>query len=117
MIQKIMFSFVFSSPLLILFYFFTVKLLKKFYLTTSCDVGTDSIYKTKQCFHNFCLRVHLRTDRPNKAFLTKNSIIQIVGGSFEQRINVYRKRIIKRVRYFITKTESGSSERNWVSIC
>ena len=109
MIQKIMFSFVFSSQLLILFYFITAKLLKKFYLTTSRDVGTDSIYKTKQFNQNFCLRVDLRTDRPNKTFLIKNLIILIVGGSFEQQcINVHRKRVIKRIKYLITKIESGS---------
>ena len=110
MIQKIMFSFVFSSPLLILFYFITAKLLKKFYLTTSRDVGTDSIYKTKQYFHNFgfCWS-RISTHRLRETLLTKNLIRLIVGGSFEQQcINVYRKRVIKRIKYLITKIESGS---------
>ena len=109
MIQKIMFSFVFSKKVFISFDFITAKQLKIFYLTTSRDVGTDSIYKTKQFNQNFCLRVDLRTDRPNKTFLIKNLIILIVGGSFEQQcINVHRKRVIKRIKYLITKIESGS---------
>ena len=121
MIQKIRFSFVFSKQVLIPFDMISHKVGKYYYLTTSRDVGIDSIYRTKHLLKTFCfsrIGLHLCI-RPKRldVWAIKNTllkkpltkIIKILGGSFEQQfIYVHGKRVIKRIKYLITKIESGS---------
>jgi hypothetical protein len=136
MIQKIRFNFVFSNKVLIPFYLISHKVGKLYYLTTSHDVGIDSIYKTKHLYSLFCFSRPKRLD----VWAFKNTLLKkllkktkTVGGYFErayckikrklqtqrtdiksvgQRLvkynDVHGKRIVARVGYIITKVESGS---------
>ena len=114
MIQKIRFSFVFSKQVLIPFDMISHKVGKYYYLTTSHDVGIDSIYRTKHFYNLFCFLRPKRLD----VWALKNSLLKkpltkiinlLLGGSFEQQcIYVHGKRVIKRIKYLITKIESGS---------
>ena len=116
MIQKIRFSFVFSKQVLIPFDMISHKVGKYYYLTTSHDVGIDSIYKTKHLLKTFCFLRPKRLDVwALKNSLLKKPLTKIInlslGGCYDFKrkdCNVYGKRIGERTQHILTKIEGGS---------